>query len=176
MGDFPRGAQASIDFAVINALGAGHQALTANGSGTTAATAYSERKAVFEDTAARCLENNTVLKPVVFTAQGGLDPNGAKTLEVIHRAVAAETGKPVAKVRAAFKERVSVLLVRANARAARRRDPDGPHAAQRSADPIALRAQAAMRQSAQITAPEENVADMPFDIENVMPDFVQLAV
>ena len=88
----PSGSKAVLDFAVINALGPGHLQITAGSSGTAAATAYAQTKRDFENTAARCSEGGMVLKPVIMTAQGGSDPGAQKTAEVIHRAVAAETG------------------------------------------------------------------------------------
>ena len=104
---------------------------TASSSGTAAATAYAERKRQFEDTEVKCNDNGIILKPVILTAQGGADPCAQKTIEVIHRAVASETGIKLEKVRDDFAIRLSVAIVRANARATRRRDPDGPIAASR---------------------------------------------
>ena len=115
----------ALDFAVINALGPGHRLMTAASSGTAAAAKYAQSKLTFENTEARCAENGIVLKPVVWTAQGGIDPNGAKALEALHRAVSCISGAKLGDVRREFNVKVSVALIKANARAVRRRDPDG---------------------------------------------------
>ena len=119
-------AKVAIDFAIINAMGPSHLAATLEGSGTAAASAYADRKRTLNNTAARCRENGVLFLPVVFTAQGGLEPGAAKTLEVIHRAASAHSGKSLPETRLQFSETVSISIVRANARASRRRDPDGP--------------------------------------------------
>ena len=126
----------ALDFAVINALAPAHFDTTLRGSGTTAATAYAQAKRDYQGTAARCEQEGIALHPVVFTAQGAVDPNASKTLEVLHRAVAGATGAPLAEVRKKFDENVSMHILKANARAVHRRHPDGPIAAQRG--PTAL--------------------------------------
>jgi hypothetical protein len=157
----PAGNRASLDFAVINAMGPGHVALTARSSGTAAASEYAQKKMTFEDTAARCAQHGILLKPVVYTAQGAIDPSAGKTLEVIHRCVAAETGVPLPRVREDFAVRLAVLLVRSNARAARRRDPDGEVACNRGADKSHLRARTALSTSAALAeASEQGVHDL----------------
>ena len=110
----------ALDFAVINALGPSHLTTTLEGSGTSAATEYAERKRTYENTAARCRDRGVLFLPIVYTAQGALEPGAAKALEVIHRAAADNSGQSLAVTRAAFSEKVAVALVRANARAARR--------------------------------------------------------
>ena len=96
-----------------------------------AAHKYAERKLLYEDTAGRLLHEGIALKPIVFTAQSVADPSSLKTLEVLHRGVAQTSGKHVGQVRAEYMAKVSLALVKANARATRRRDPDGELAATR---------------------------------------------
>ena len=74
----------------------------------------------------RCRDRGVLFLPIVYTAQGAVEPEASKSLEVIHRAAAENRGQSLADVRAAFAEEISVAIVRANARAARRRDPGGP--------------------------------------------------
>ena len=136
--------QAALDFAIINALGAAHISTTREMSGAMAAHKYGERKLLYEDTARRCLQEGIVLKPVVFTAQGAADPASLKTLEVLHRGVAGSTGIHLGQVRSEYMIKVSVALLRANARAARRRDPDGKLAAARGQSKLATQARKAM--------------------------------
>ena len=123
------------------------------GSGADAAITYAQRKRQFEDTDARCRQAGILLKPVVITAQGGIDPNAAKVLEVLHRAVAVETGKQLRTVRAEFRARSSIALIRANARASRRRDPDGHEAATRGTSNSLLRTRCAAEAALTLQAP-----------------------
>ena len=69
-----------------------------------------------------------VLKPVILTAQGGIEPGAQKIGEVIHQAVASETGIALPKVRNTFAIKLSVTILHSNARAVRRRDSDRPNA------------------------------------------------
>ena len=126
--EFPSGTKAALDFAIINALGPGHLQTTAAGSGMVSATAYAQRKRDFENTEEQCLQNGITLKTVILTAQGGIEPGAQKIGETIHRAVASETGISLPKVRSTFAIKLSIIMLRSNARAVRRRDPDGPNA------------------------------------------------
>ena len=92
------------------------------------ATAYAQRKRDFENTEEQCLQNGITLKTVILTAQGGIEPGAQKIGETIHRAVASETGISLPKVRSTFAIKLSIIMLRSNARAVRRRDPDGPNA------------------------------------------------
>ena len=96
------------------------------------ATAYAQRKRDFENTEERCLQNGIILKPVILTAQGGIEPGAQKIGETIHRAVASETGISLPKVRSTFAIKLSIIMLRSNTRAVRRRDPDGPNASARA--------------------------------------------
>ena len=105
---------------------------------------------------ARCLENGMVLGPVVMTAQGALQPGGHKITEVLHRAVAAESGVKLSRARDTFNVRLSIALVRASARATRRRDPDGPSASSRGQAHHVRLATAGLRGAAMLHVPVED--------------------
>ena len=142
--DAPGASRVALDFAVINALGSAHIETTRETSGALAAHKYGERKLRYENTALRCIQEGIVLKPIVFTAQGAADPNSLKTLEVIHRGVAESNGQDIGKVRSDFMAKMSLTLLRANARATRRRDPDGHNAATRGQSQLTAQARRAM--------------------------------
>ena len=152
---------AALDFAVINALAPTHVDRTQNESGTAAATAYAQSKRVFEGTAARCAQQGITLRPIVFTAQGAADPNALRTLEVVHRAVASATGSALPRVRSSFSERISMNILKANARAARRRDPNGAIAAQRGPNAVSKQARQAL---GNLIGPQ-NVADEAEEVD-----------
>jgi hypothetical protein len=154
-----RGHQAALDFAVINCLGPSHLADTANGSGLDAAIKYAQSKRDFDDTANRLESEGVVLKPIVRTAQGAWEPNAAKTMEILHRAVARETGITLRKVRNDFRVKTAVALVRANARATRRRDPDGEEAAIRGAGTSSSRVQKALETALTLETSVANTSD-----------------
>ena len=167
----PSGAKAALDFAIINALGPGHIQATAAGSGTEAATAYAQRKRDFENTEDRCLQNGIVLKPVILTAQGGIEPGAQKIGEVIHRTVASETGIALPKVRNAFAIKLSITILRSNARAVRRRDPDGPNAVGRGITEHTLWARTGLATAAVLEIPTETADAGPdTDVDELAAD------
>ena len=127
-------------------------------------TEYADQKRVWDDTAARCRSRGVLFVPIMCTARGVLEPGAAKSLEVIHKAVADNTGSDLPGTRAAFAEKLSITIVRANARAARRRDPDGPENAGTAGIRHARRASEAYEYSRLLRAPpggadEESVVD-----------------
>ena len=169
------GAKAALNFAIINALGPGHIQATAAGSGTEAATAYAQRKRDFENTEDRCLQNGIVLKPVILTAQGGIEPGAQKIGEVIHRTVASETGIALPKVRNAFAIKLSITILRSNARAVRRRDPDGPNAVGRGITEHTLWARTGLATAAVLEIPTETADAGPdTDVDELAADFENL--
>ena len=175
--DFPSGAKAALDFAIINALGPGHIQATAAGSGTVSATAYAQRKRDFENTEDRCRQNGIVLKPVILTAQGGIEPGAQKISEVIHRAGASETGIALTKVRNTFAIKLSVTILRSNARAVRRRDPDGPNATGRGITEHTQWARTGLATATVLEPPTETVdAGTDIDVEALVADFENLAI
>ena len=78
----------------------------------------------------------------------------------MHRAVASESGLPLQRVRAEFRQQLSLVILRANARAASRRDPDGPMAAMRSRGPLSTQAAQALRVRMGLEGPNERDLDM----------------
>ena len=145
-------------------------------SGTAAATAYAQRKRDFENTEARCRENGIVLKPVILTAQGGIEPGAQKVIEVLHRAVASETGVALPRVRDTFATKLSVAILRANTRAARRRDPDGPLAASRGSALHTAWACTGLQSVATLRGPAETLdADTDIDVDEAIAGMANLS-
>ena len=116
-----RNGQVALDFAVINALGQGHLDRTLEGP-LHAAIAYSQRKSSYKDTRAACAAENIAFEPIVFEAQGGVEPRGAAILHRIAEAVATVEGKDVVKIKSQMLQRLAVILARGCASAIRRRD------------------------------------------------------
>ena len=140
----PDATKVALDFAVISVLGADHMATTREASGALAARKYAERELTYEDTAARCLREGIILKFIVITAQGAADPCSLKSLEVLQGGVAESTGQHVSIVRGNFMAKVALTILRASARATRRRHPDGQHAATRGQSKLVSQTRMAM--------------------------------
>ena len=152
-----RGGNVALDFAVIDALGARHWTVTAESSGTAAATQYAQQKRLFDNTEEQCRSQGIAFMPVVLTAQGAVEPNGEKALETLHRAAASELSEPLAEVRRSFNQKLSVSLIRANARATRRRNPDGAIAAERGVRSETARLRQAAMACNTLALPTEDV-------------------
>ena len=114
------GRRVALDFAVINALGQGHLAETRQGP-LKAAIAYSDRKAMFQNTRAQCAQEGVVFEPIVFEAQGGIEPRAAAILHRIAECVATAEGGCMRRVKAQMFQRLSVIIARSGAAAIRRR-------------------------------------------------------
>ena len=74
---------------------------------------------------------------------------------MVHRAVANATGTDLRRVRSGFLERVSMSILKANARATFRRDPNGAIAAQRGPNAAARQARLALASTGGLQPPPE---------------------
>ena len=125
----------ALDVAVINALGQDHRRRTAE-QPLAAAIAYGKRKANYQSTKARCIQEGIAFEPLVFEAQGGIEPRAAAILHRIAELVAALENGEVAKLKAQMMQRIATIIATQNALAIARRDvvrvPSGRAAAQRA--------------------------------------------
>ena len=67
--------------------------------------------------------------PIVYSTQGGAEPEASKALDQIHRLVAAVQHEPLNDVRRRFDIELSILIQKANFRAFARRHVSSNHAA-----------------------------------------------
>ena len=125
----------ALDVAVINALGQDHRRRTAE-QPLAAAIAYGKRKANYQSTKARCIQEGIAFEPLMFEAQGGIEPRAAAILHRIAELVAALENGEVAKLKAQMMQRIATIIATQNALAIARRDvvrgPSGRAAAQRA--------------------------------------------
>ena len=110
----------ALDFAVINALGQQHRDQTLVAP-LQAAVAYSDRKAAYQNTREQCEAEGVTFEPIVFEAQGGIEPRGAAILHRIVGAVAAAEGTDATRLKSEMLRRLAVIIARASARAIHRR-------------------------------------------------------
>ena len=107
-------------FSVINALGPGHSDRTAERS-LGAAIAYSRRSTLYTNTGQQCALEGIAFEPVVFEAQGGMEPRAAAILHKVAEAVATIEGADPAKIKAQMLQRLAVIIATQNASAILRR-------------------------------------------------------
>ncbi len=120
-GTAPEGCtKVALDFAVINALGEQHHQRTADRP-LSAAVAYSEQKAQYQNTASRCAQVGVAFEPVVIEAQGGIEPRAAALLHRIADAVAKAEGTDAADAKRQLLQRIALILARANSRSIAKR-------------------------------------------------------
>ncbi|CAE8614264.1 unnamed protein product [Polarella glacialis] len=110
----------ALDFAVINALGPGHWEETSRQPGS-AAKAYADRKRRHLDTASKCEAAGVRFQPMVFEAQGGMTSEAGAVIHAIAGAVASAEDADQQKIRVEIFEKISLLIMRANARRIGRR-------------------------------------------------------
>ena len=110
----------ALDFAVINAVGQGHCDRTAERP-LGAAIAYSRRKTLYRNTGAQCAAEGIAFEPIVFEAQGGIEPRAAAILHRIAEKVATIEGADPARIKAQMLQRLAVIIARQNAAAILRR-------------------------------------------------------
>ena len=114
----------ALNFAVINALGPSHWNETFQKSGS-AAEAYANTKRRHLDTAAKCEAAGVRFQPMVFEAQGGMTSEAGAVLHAIAGAVAAAEAGDQVRIREEIFERISLLIMRSNARRIGRRRGNG---------------------------------------------------
>ena len=110
----------ALDFAIINALGPGHWNETSRKPGS-AAEAYADHKRGYLDTASKCEAAGVRFQPMVFEAQGGMTAEAGAIIHAIAGAVASAEGGDQLKIRGEIFEKLSLLIMRANARRIGRR-------------------------------------------------------
>ena len=117
----------ALDLAVINALGQGQHQLTFEGQ-LRAAIAYSKTKREHLRTHEKCAENGIAFEPLVFEAQGGVEPRAAAILHRIAESVATVEGRDTAACKREFLQCLAVIVARNSSRAIRRRAAMRPRA------------------------------------------------
>ena len=110
----------ALDFAVVNALGLYHHSETFERP-LGAAIAYSKRKQMHLQTRERCAQAGLAFEPVVFDAQGGVEPRAAAILHKIAEAVAVTEGRDMGSCKHEMLQRLAVIIAWTNSRAVRRR-------------------------------------------------------
>ena len=128
---FPRGrlAPLALDFAVTSPLRQS-EVLTAAKRQLSAATAYEGAKLADRDTCARCEQHGIRLVPVVAESFGGWGGMAQDLFRTLIHARAARSGETVSSVTTSLYTGLSIILMRANARALLARVPQeaGVHA------------------------------------------------
>ena len=115
-----RRGKVALDIAVINALGQGHGNDTL-AKPLQAAIAYSATKAVHLNTRAQCEQAGLSFEPMVFEAQGGVEPRAAAILHKISEAVTAAESAEASRIKSEMLQRLAIIIARGSARAVLRR-------------------------------------------------------
>ncbi|CAE8690857.1 unnamed protein product, partial [Polarella glacialis] len=87
----------------------------------SAAKAYADRKRRHLDTASKCEAAGVRFQPMVFEAQGGMTSEAGAVIHAIAGAVASAEDADQQKIRVEIFEKISLLIMRANARRIGRR-------------------------------------------------------
>ena len=112
--------QVAINFGISNALSPlNFEASSLDG--TSAAKAYANHKRTRHATAEMCEAAGIRYLPIVYTSQGGVDPDAAKALRILHRQVADFQGTTYQKVKERFDIEMEMVLLKGAHRADRRR-------------------------------------------------------
>ena len=111
----------ALDFAIVNALGAGHWKTTFLNGGGSAAEEYGRHKRKFKDTEVNCAKAGVQFQPVVFEAQGSVPRETQEVVKAIAEAVGRVELRDSGKVTNEIYHRIAVAIARANARAIGRR-------------------------------------------------------
>ena len=110
----------ALDVKVINAVGANHFDETLQGP-QVAASNYRDFACEHQQTRSRCAEKGLRFEPIVFTAQGGVEPHGEALLTQICSAIATVEGGDAATIKAEMLRPFSVTIARSVARSVLRR-------------------------------------------------------
>ena len=127
-----RRGKVALDFAVINALGQGHHDETSQRP-LQAAIKYSEHKASYLDTKLQCEQAGLSFEPMVFEAQGGVEPRAAAILHRIVDAVAAAELADAKALKSHLLQRLAAIIARGSANAVHRRRAPRTSASTRNA-------------------------------------------
>ena len=110
-----------VDFAIINALGAGHWRQTALQGGSASEAYADQHKCRRKTMEARCRDLGLRFWPAVFEYQGGRTQDADELLRAISFAVAEREGADEARICDVVEQRIAVVLARSAANRLQRR-------------------------------------------------------